>query len=85
MITALPDAVRPLRGFLLDGEDGVTALLWTTGTLLPLTGMPAITQMCDVAGDSAQVAGAVLTPDPVYVRFASASQEEIWAALAASP
>jgi hypothetical protein len=84
MITALPDALRPLRGFLLDGEDGVTALLWTTGTPLPLTGMPAITQMCDVAGDPARVAGTLLTPDPVYVRFASASPEEIRAALIAT-
>jgi hypothetical protein len=80
-ISALPDGLRPLRGFLLEGED-VAALLWTTGGPQSLGRLPALAQVCGVAGEPVRAEGALLTSEPLYVRFVSSSAHEVLAALA---
>jgi hypothetical protein len=84
-VSLLPEALRPLRGFLLTRGDGCEALLYTTGAAHRLDPSLPVAEVTDLVGDPVRPEGMAIAGEPRYVSFGRATPDEVLEILASSP
>jgi hypothetical protein len=66
-VSALPESLRPLRGFLLRRADGCAALLYTTGAPHRLDPALPVREATDLLGEPLPARDVLVGLDPVYL------------------
>jgi len=66
-VSALPESLRPLRGFLLRGAAGCAALLYTTGAPYRLDPALPVREAADLLGEPLPARDVLIGPDPIYL------------------
>ena len=81
-VRRLPDTLRPLRGFLLEGEGALGAVLYAPGHEVRIDPALRAEAAADLVGEPLSVAGLAIGPDPIYVSLGRSHPAEVVATLA---
>ncbi len=81
-VRRLPESLRPLRGFLLEGEGGTDAVLYAERGEVRLDPALRVEGAADLVGARLPPTGLAAGPDPIYVALGSADPSAVAAALA---
>ena len=84
-VRALPERLRPLRGFLLSRADECTALVYTTGAPHRFDPALPVLEATDLFGSPLPTSNPVAGPDSRYLSFGNGDAAEILAILARAP
>ena len=76
-VRALPERLRPLRGFLLSRADECTALVYTTGAPHRFDPTLSILEAASLLGEPLPTRDVTVGPDPLYVSLGSADPAAI--------
>ncbi len=80
-VRRLPESLRPLRGFLLEGDAATDAVLYTASGEVWLDPGVAVEGAADLVGDPIPPARLAVGPDPIYVALGATDPATALAAL----
>jgi hypothetical protein len=84
-VSALPETLRPLRGFLFRRAGECAALLYTAGAPYRLDPALPVREAADLLGGPLPARGVAVGSDPLYLSFGAADPSGIVSILAQAP